>query len=91
MAAAVANVSGEGPRFFERAVHYDQLSANAARKLEALSRDLATRALLAANREALAICDSDPGGTHRWNFGLYIFTEENETPSSPPSEAEGKS
>lgn len=90
MAAAVANVSGEGPRFFERAVHYDQLSANAARKLEALSRDLATQALLAANREALAICDSDPGGPHRWNFGLYIFTDENEAPANPPSEAEGK-
>mgnify|MGYP005806001639 CR=1 FL=1 len=90
MAAAVANVSGEGPRFFERAVHYDQLSANAVRKLEALSRDLATHALLAANREALAICDSDPGGPHRWNFGLYIFTDENESPASPPSEAKGK-
>jgi len=58
----------------------DQLSAEAAQKLEAFSRKLAMDALLAANREAQAICASDPGGAHRWNFGLYVFTEPNENP-----------
>ena len=77
---AAANISGADPRFFERAVHYDQLSAEAAQKLEAFSRKLAMDALLAANREAQAICASDPGGAHRWNFGLYVFTEPNENP-----------
>ena len=83
LAAAAANISAERPRFFERAVHYDQLSAEAVARLEALSRELATQALLQANREAQAICDTDSGGPHRWNFGLYIYTEE-EVASEPP-------
>jgi hypothetical protein len=92
LAAAAANIAAERPRFFERAVHYDQLSAEAVAQLETLSRELATQALLQANREAQAICDTDPGGPHRWNFGLYIYTEEEPEPpeaepESPPESA----
>ena len=88
IAAAAANISGADPRFFERAVHYDQLSAEAAQKLEALSRKLAMDALLAANREAQAICAKDSGGAHRWNFGLYIFTDPNQDPSRQGSDSD---
>ncbi len=75
-AAAVTNVLGEPSRFLERAVHYDGLSQDVARDLEARSRDLATEALRTANRQAHGACEADAGGRWRWNFGVYIYTEE---------------
>ena len=75
IAASVANIVGEAPRFLERAVHYDGLSEALAAKLEARAREIAMEALQQANREAHAACASDPGGDHRWNFGLYVYTE----------------
>ena len=87
VAAAVANVLGETagdrPRFLERAVHYDGLSAELAARLEGRARELAMEALTQANREAHAACAADPGGTHRWNFGLYVYAEEAASPARP--------
>ena len=77
VAAAVANVLGETPTFMERAVHYDGLSATLAATLEQRSRDLAMEALRTLNREADAACKTDPGGPWRWNFGVYVYREEN--------------
>ncbi|MGH1592084.1 DUF6502 family protein [Methylobacterium phyllosphaerae] len=86
IAAAVANIVGETPRFLERAVHYDGLSKELATKLEARAREIAMEALQQANREAHAACQTDPGGTHRWNFGLYVYTE-----AAPPAQpADGR-
>ncbi|KAA0124471.1 hypothetical protein CIW48_06790 [Methylobacterium sp. P1-11] len=84
IAAAVANIVGDAPRFLERAVHYDGLSKDLATKLEARAREIAMEALQQANREAHAACQTDPGGTHRWNFGLYIYTEA--APSAQPAD-----
>lgn len=75
IAASVANIVGPTPRFLERAVHYDGLSAELAQRLEARARELAMEALQQANREAHAACATDPGGDHRWNFGLYVYAE----------------
>ncbi len=80
-AAAVTNVLGEPSRFLERAVHYDGLSQDVARDLEARSRDLAMEALRTANRQAHGACEADPGGRWRWNFGVYIYAEEVPAPS----------
>jgi hypothetical protein len=82
IAAAVANVLGEDPKFMERAVHYDGLSRELATRLEQRSRELAMNALRTLNREANAACETDAGGTWRWNFGTYIFSEDG------PAEAE---
>lgn len=76
VAAAVANVLGEGPRFMERAVHYDGLSEDLAATLEKRSRELATAALKTLNREANLACETDAGGTWRWNFGIYVYQED---------------
>jgi len=76
LAAAVENVAGPSPRFFERAVHYDGLSEALAGRLEERARAIAMDALKQANAEAHAACADDPGGRHRWNFGIYIFREE---------------
>ncbi|MCJ2020371.1 MULTISPECIES: DUF6502 family protein [unclassified Methylobacterium] len=75
IAASVANIVGDKPRFLERAVHYDGLSKELAAKLEARAREIAMEALQQANREAHAACQTDPGGDHRWNFGLYVYAE----------------
>ncbi|MDR7035591.1 hypothetical protein J2X36_000326 [Methylobacterium sp. BE186] len=76
IAASVANIVGEAPRFLERAVHYDGLSEELAKRLEARAREIAMEALRQANREAHAACETDPGGSHRWNFGLYVYAED---------------
>ncbi|KZB97598.1 MAG: hypothetical protein K2X54_15020 [Methylobacterium organophilum] len=81
IAAAVANIVGDAPRFLERAVHYDGLSEDLAIRLEERAREIAMEALQQANREAHAACQTDPGGTHRWNFGLYVYTE-----AAPPAQ-----
>jgi len=75
IAAAAENVSGPAPRFLERAVHYDGLSAKLAKRLEGRSRDLAMDALKIANREANRALAKDKGGEHRWNFGIYIYSD----------------
>jgi len=75
IAAAVENVSGPAPRFLERAVHYDGLSAKLSKRLEMRSRELAMDALKIANREANRALARDKGGDHRWNFGIYIYSE----------------
>lgn len=87
-AAAVANVLGAQPRFLERAVHYDGLSPELARTLAASSRALAIEALTTANREAHAACRSDAGGKSRWNFGIYIYVEDE--PPAAASETDGQ-
>ncbi len=75
VAAAATNIMSPTPRFMERAVHYDGLSEELASKLELRARELAMDALAQANREAHAACGSDPGGPHRWNFGVYVYRE----------------
>ncbi|MEF3365030.1 DUF6502 family protein [Methylocystis sp. 9N] len=75
IAAAVANISSSSSPFMERAVHYEGLTEDAARRLEALSRELAMAALVAANREAQALHRKDEGGEWRWNFGIYVYRE----------------
>lgn len=76
LAAAAANVLTAPPPFLERSVHYDGLSAELARRLEARSRELALEMLQRINREANAACETDPGGEHRWNCGVYAFRED---------------
>ncbi|GBU17441.1 MULTISPECIES: DUF6502 family protein [Methylobacterium] len=85
IAASVANVIGETPRFLERAVHYDGLSEDLAGRLEARARAIAMDALREANREAHAACEDDAGGRHRWNFGIYVYTEESGAAPDDPA------
>jgi len=86
VAAAIANMLASEPPFLERAVHYDGLSPELAQRLEKRARELAQQALQTANREAHIACLTDPGGTARWNFGAYVFTDE--TAPAPKAEAQ---
>jgi hypothetical protein len=76
VAAAVENVLAAQPPFFERAVHYEGVSRATAEAMLAMSRRVAEGALQSVNREAQAASAADPGGTWRWNFGLYLFRED---------------
>ncbi|WP_400769334.1 DUF6502 family protein [Methylosinus sporium] len=84
IAAAAANIVQEPAPFMERAVHYEGLSEAGARRLEALSRELAMEGLIAANREAQTLQRSDEEGRWRWTFGVYVYRED-ERPSSEPA------
>lgn len=88
LAAAVANITAPKPRFMERAVHYDGLSARSADRLEQFSRKLADTAVQEANREAIRVSDADDrDGGWRWNFGVYIYAEE---VAAPPPTVQGR-
>ncbi|WP_413990060.1 DUF6502 family protein [Labrys okinawensis] len=75
IAAAVANVSSPVPLFFERAVHYDAISADIAKLLEEKSKAIAKVALNKANRDAYAAAGDKESGDWRWTFGIYIYSE----------------
>ena len=87
IAAATANVTSAQAPFLERAVHYDGLSEDLARKLEGQSRALAGAALQSANREAFAACQADAGGDWRWSFGVYVYAEPVARPAAQEDEA----
>jgi hypothetical protein len=87
IAAAAANVSSMTPPFMERAVHYNGLSPELAKRLEESSRALAMDALKAANREADRALAKDEGGNSRWNFGVYVYREDPD--DAPDGASEG--
>ncbi|MFC4173921.1 DUF6502 family protein [Microvirga sp. GCM10011540] len=82
IAAAVANVETQSPQFLERAVHYDGLTKELAEQLQQRSREVAMQALQKLNREAHAASDGVPLGRWRWNFGVYVYSEEITPPAS---------
>jgi hypothetical protein len=88
IAAAAANVLAAGtPPFVDRSVHYDRLTADVARKIEAAARAAAQAALLEVNRVAIDLTDAETpadDARHRANFGVYIYVED----ARPGQEAE---
>jgi hypothetical protein len=86
IAAAVANVEAPSPQFLERAVHYDGLTKELAEQLQQRSREVAMEALQKLNREAHAASEVAPPGRWRWNFGVYIYSEEVLPPPEPANE-----
>jgi hypothetical protein len=80
-AAAVGNITAAGlPRFLDRSVHYDRLTAAQAGQLEAFAREAAIRVLLEVNRRALELTelmlDEAETAQRRVNFGVYVFDDE---------------
>jgi hypothetical protein len=83
IAAAVANVSADGPApFFDRSVHYDRLPREASLRLEEAGREAAQTLLLDVNRLALKLTEGDAGAvpaagpTRRVNVGVYVYVED---------------
>lgn len=74
LAAATANVMAEPAPFFERAVHYNQLSPESVATLEAEYRAAQMQVLQAINARAAALQTQDPG-TMRFRAGGYFYKE----------------
>jgi hypothetical protein len=97
IAAGAANIGAAGPApFVDRSLHYDRLPLAAALRLETFARAAAARALAETNRLALELAEqadqaSPPPASRRVNFGVYIYTaDENPPPAdderSPPAD-----
>ena len=83
VAAAVENILTSEPPFFERGVHYEGVSAAMAEAMLMLARRVASEALQTVNRAAQAAHARDPGGNARFNFGVYLYREDEA--SRPPT------
>ena len=79
MAAAVHNLSGLQPPFFERSVFYDQLAAPSVEELRNLAADAGMQALQTINRRAMTLEQRDADGgaeaALRINYGVYFYAE----------------
>ncbi|MEM9307901.1 MAG: DUF6502 family protein [Pseudomonadota bacterium] len=76
--AAVDNLTNESDPHFERGSHFNKLSADSARILDTLARQLAQEQLAAFNAEAKRLQAQDmaqPSSTHRVSFGSYIVQQ----------------
>ncbi|MBX6691971.1 hypothetical protein I8746_20435 [Pseudomonas sp. USTB-Z] len=86
--AAVHNLSGEGPPFFERSVHYDALSPASVEHLRDVVAKDGMHTLLAFSRLAAALESADEPGIEqrqRITVGLYFYTEATDSdPSKIP-------
>lgn len=90
MAAAVENVlTEEGPApFLERAVFYNNLSAEAVDAIEALAKQLSGDLLTALNREGFegqAAAAEDEGAAERFRFGVYFYREDESGQAKSPT------
>ena len=88
LAAAQYNLSqsDNAHRFLERSVYYHELSEASIDSLSALAREKGMEALLTMNREAFQRhqddknrSDCDSGSQKRMTFGVYFFTEDEDT------------
>jgi len=79
-AAAVANLlAGPGaPPFFERAVHYNNLTPASVAELDRMAREQAMAMLLALNAAAQRLQDADegrPDARMRFRAGAYVYAD----------------
>jgi len=86
-AAAVHNMISGDPPFFERAVHYNNISPALARQLEEISKAEAMDLLIRLNRMANEAIRTDTGGNARWITGAFIFREDDLEPDHAATES----
>ena len=83
IAAAAHNLKGNTPAFIERAVYYDQLTAESVKELAELSEKLGMETLISVNSLALALQNKDKQSqeaVYRMRLGLYFYkTTDNDT------------
>lgn len=87
-AAAARNLLGVQPALLERSVQYDALSEASMALLAKQSREAGMKALLAVNKNALALEQADAATEapkHRMTFGIYFYTEPMPKASSAPA------
>ncbi|MNP19968.1 hypothetical protein D3C76_1125220 [compost metagenome] len=88
-AAAVHNLSGESPPFFERSVHYDALAPVSVQVLREAVASEGMQALVSFNRLAAELESHDLQSLEprqRITIGLYFYTEPTDPNSPTPPE-----
>jgi hypothetical protein len=79
VAAAVHNVLGQPQPFLERSVNYNNLKPAAVTELTELAKRRGMEVLQELNARALQLQQRDsgqPDASHRVNFGVYLFAED---------------
>ncbi|WP_119157825.1 DUF6502 family protein [Caldimonas tepidiphila] len=96
LAAAVHNLTTDGPRFLEQSVFAEGLSRQSAEELGEIARALWSMAFQRMVDETQRRCDADAnqeGETHRMRFGVYYYSEpyrgEPASGDTPPDEPTG--
>ncbi len=77
-AAAVSNVAGQRPGFFERCVHYDELSQQSVMEIADLAQKQGMKALRDVNKVADEAATSDKSANNanmRMTYGVYFYAE----------------
>jgi hypothetical protein len=90
ISAAAHNLSGAPRPFLERSVHYDGLSAESVAALAAQSEKAGMAALLAINKNAMALEQADAGKAsprQRMTFGIYFYSEPVPAADAAPPDA----
>jgi len=74
--AAVSNVLGEQPAYFDRVLHYNHLSTESIQAIEALSKEHSSKLLQLINTEANKLSTSSQAGeSKRFSLGVYFYHE----------------
>jgi hypothetical protein len=75
--AAVSNVIGQQPSFFERCVHYDELSQSSVDTIAEFAKKHSMKVLRGVNKVAdvLAIGDKGTKADMRMTYGVYFYAE----------------
>lgn len=90
ISAASHNLSGAPKPFLDRSVHYDALSAASVTTLAAQADKAGMTALLAINKSAMALEQTDAGQAaprQRITFGIYFYSEPAEAKDAAQSSA----
>ena len=79
LAAAADNLTSEEPRFLERAVFYNRLTADSVDQIEEAARGASQTLLETINRDSQPLQEADKtkeGNTHRYRLGVYFYRED---------------
>lgn len=79
VAASVHNMLGEEPALLERSVNYNNLKPEAVAELAALAQQRGMETLQEINARGLTLQQQqsgEPEASNRFNFGIYVFTED---------------
>ncbi len=90
LAACVNNLKDDTTPFLERAVYYDQLTAQSVKELAELSEELGMSTLLKLNSHALTLQNKDKQkqtAVNKMRLGLYFYSDTDNT--NPSDKTEG--
>jgi histidyl-tRNA synthetase len=76
--AAVSNMQGQQPAFFERCVHYDELSIESVQQITKLSKKIGMKSLQEMYKTTDRIAKAQPADVKqnmRLTYGIYYYHE----------------